>query len=281
MNRSRWNVLVSLVAVLAIGTLVFAQTEKSRRPADSAYALTAKADKSLSPTGAAMFTGTALPVGKGAVRSWVRLDENGDPTAIGLTFDEAALEGLPADAPHGKLGPEYVLALPPEARATAFDHVLMNWNPHGHQPSKVYDVGHFDFHFYTISRQEREQITATGDDLAKTQRRPPAEFVPEGYIYAPNSEEPQMGAHWVDPASHEFHGHDFTRSLLYGSYDGQIIFVEPMITRAYLLTRPDVTEPLKLPARYGKSGYYPTRYSVRYDPTKKEYTVALEGMTLR
>src|SRR6185369_3296716 len=116
---------------------------KSRRPADSAYALTAKAEKKLPPTGAAMFAGTALPVGKGAVRSWVTLDENGNPTAIGVTFDETALEGLPADAPHGKLGPEYVLALPPEARATAFDHVLMNWNPHGHQPSKVYDVGHF------------------------------------------------------------------------------------------------------------------------------------------
>jgi len=280
MNRSRRNVLVSLVAIFAASTLVVAQTGASRqRSTDSPVALTARSEKKLLPTGAALFTGAAQPVGQGAVRPWVKLDENGNPTAIGVTFDEGALEGLPADAPAGKLGSEYVFALPPEAGV--FDHVLLNWNPHGHQPSKVYDVGHFDFHFYTISRQAREQITATGDDLARTQRRPSAEFVPEGYIYAPNSEEPQMGAHWVDPASHEFHGHDFTRSFLYGSYDGRLIFFEPMITKAYLLTKPDVTEPLKLPARYDKSGYYPTRYSVKYDAAKKEYTVALEGMTLR
>lgn len=280
MNRSRRNVLVSLVTVFTVSTLVFGQTGASRqRATDSPAALTAKAEKKLLPTGAAMFTGTAQPVGKGTVRPWVTLDENGNPTAIGVTLDEAALEGLSADAPQGKLGDEYVLALPPEAGV--FDHVLLNWNPHGHQPSKVYDVGHFDVHFYTISRQARERITATGDDLARTQRRPSAEFVPEGYIYAPNSEEPQMGAHWVDPASHEFHGHDFTRSFLYGSYDGQLIFFEPMITRAYLLTKPDVTEPIKLPAQYDKPGYYPTRYSVKYDAAKKEYTVALEGMTRR
>ena len=69
--------------------------------------------------------------------------------------------------------------------------------------------------------------------------------------------------------------------MLWGSYDGRVIFIEPMITRAYLLTKPNVTEPLKLPARYLRPGYYPTQYSVKYDAEKKEYTVALEGMTLR
>jgi hypothetical protein len=36
-----------------------------------------------------------------------------------------------------------------------------------------------------------------------------------------------------------------------------------------------------LPQKYAKPGYYPTKYSVRYDPVNKEYTVALEGMVLR
>ena len=43
-----------------------------------------------------------------------------------------------------------------------------------------------------------------------------------------------------------------------------------------------MTELLKLPKSYERRGtYYPTRYSVRYDAAAKEYTVALEGMTLR
>jgi hypothetical protein len=90
-----------------------------------------------------------------------------------------------------------------------------------------------------------------------------------------------MGVHWIDPSSHEFHGHDFTASLLYGSYNGEVNFIEPMITRAYLETRPDFTAELKQPALFAKSGYYPTSYSVRFDPDKHEYIVSLDGLSLK
>jgi hypothetical protein len=98
----------------------------------------------------------------------------------------------------------------------------------------------------------------------------------------PDSEIPRMGAHWVNPQSKELQGHTFTSTFLYGSYDGRLVFAEPMIARAFLETKTDITEVIKLPARYARPNtYYPTKYSVRYDPIKKEYTVALEGMTLR
>ncbi len=38
-----------------------------------------------------------------------------------------------------------------------------------------------------------------------------------------------------------------------------------------------VTTPIKQPSVFQKSGYYPTQYSIRYDPIAKEYTVALEN----
>jgi hypothetical protein len=283
MKVARPNFSFAVATLFAISMLAFAQTGVNRqRPTDSpAFSLNAGTTKAALTTEPATFAGTAKPLGKGAIRSWVSFDPNGHPTAVGVTFDEAALDGLPADDPHGQHGTEYVVAMPPEASATPFDHVGINWNPHGHEPSTIYDVGHFDFHFYMINQDKRATITAQGDDLEKTRRQPSAEFVPEGYIYGPDSEIAKMGAHWVDPRSHEFHGQAFTKTMIYGSYDGQFIFVEPMITRAYLLSKPNATEPLKLPARYARSGYYPTRYSVRYDPEKKEYTVALEGMTLR
>jgi Domain of unknown function (DUF5602) len=280
MNYRIWEFLFAPVILFAISLPAFSQNAGSQRAtASPAYSLSAEADKSVTPRGPALVTGAAQPLGKGAVRPWVTLDRDGNPTAIGVTFDEAALDGLPADLPHGQHGTEHVLALPPQA--APFEHVMINWNPHGHEPDHIYTVQHFDFHFYLIGEPERTGITAQGDDLIKAQRRPSAEFVPEGYVYAPNSEVPRMGSHWVDPVSHEFHGHAFTKTMLWGSYDGRIIFIEPMITRAYLLTKPNVTEPLKLPARYLRPGYYPTQYSVKYDAEKKEYTVALEGMTLR
>src|SRR5262249_31536220 len=83
----------------------------------------------------------------------------------------------------------------------------------GHDPEAVYKVPHFDFHFYLISPSERERITARGDDLLKCGKPLPAEFVPEGYVPAPGSEEPGMGYHWVEPGSHEFHGKAFTHTF--------------------------------------------------------------------
>jgi hypothetical protein len=54
-----------------------------------------------------------------------------------------------------------------------------------------------------------------------------------------------------------------------------------MAARSFLETRPNVTEKIKLPAAYKKHGYYPTAYSVKYDPVRKEYTVSLDGLTYR
>ncbi|MCG3164110.1 MAG: hypothetical protein JMDDDDMK_05593 [Acidobacteria bacterium] len=228
-----------------------------------------------------IFAGEAQPVGNGTARPWVATDKDGKPTAIGVTFSEAALSGLPQSLTPGLIWTEFILPLPPEAAATGFDHIGLNWNPKGHDPEGVYKVPHFDFHFYLISPAARERITTRGEDLERCRKPLPPEFVPEGYILAPASEEPGMGSHWVEPNSHEFHGKAFTHTFIYGSYDGRMIFAEPMISKAFLETKPDITVPVKLPAKYQKPGYYPTQYSVKYYPEAREYTVAIEGLTLR
>jgi hypothetical protein len=173
------------------------------------------------------------------------------------------------------------VSLPSDAPRLPFDHIGLNWNPRGHDPEGVYTVPHFDFHFYMISTDERDKITTRGEDKARCSKPLPEEFTPAGYIYAPDSEEPGMGSHWVEPGSHEFHGAAFTHTFIYGSYDGKVIFLEPMVAKSFLDTKPNVTAEIKLPAKYQKPGYYPTRYSVNYNPQTKEYTVALEGLTLR
>jgi hypothetical protein len=54
-----------------------------------------------------------------------------------------------------------------------------------------------------------------------------------------------------------------------------------MVTIAFLETKPKITKELKLPKCYPTSAYYPANYSVSYDDTGKEYTLALENLTLR
>ena len=262
----RRELFVALAAVLMASGLVFAQRPAKRVAAPKERTI----------------VGETKSIGAGTARSWVRVDRNGNPVAVGVTLSEKALEELPKEPPPGEEGIGISLGLPAQASRTAFKHVWLNFNPHGHPPAKIYDVAHFDFHFYMISDAEREAITATGEGAVKGNRQPAAEFIPEGYSFIPDSTVPRMGAHWVNPLSRELHGQPFTTTFLFGSYDGRLIFAEPMITKNFIEAKTDVTEMIKLPKSYERRGtYYPTRYSVRYDAAAKEYTVALEGMTLR
>jgi hypothetical protein len=275
------ELFVALALVLAVTGMVFAQSPAHRNQKNLNTLQPVGAGESANNAKDKTVVGETKPLGKGQVRSWINLDKDGKPTAIGLTFSEEALKTLPQELPPGAEGMEVSLALPAQAAATAFKHIGLDWNPKGHPPVNVYDLAHFDFHFYMITEEERAGITANGDDLLRSRREPAAEFVPEGYVHVPDSEVPRMGSHWVNPLSKELHGQMFTTTFLYGSYDGRLVFAEPMISKSFLETKTNVTEVIKLPAKYARNAYYPTKYSVRYDPVTREYTVALEGMTLR
>jgi hypothetical protein len=227
------------------------------------------------------YLGGITRLGNGSAYAWVSLNEKGKPSAVGVTFTETALEGLPAEPPAGTVGTEYMLELPRQADKTPFDHVVLNWNPHGHIPEGIYTVPHFDVHFYTISQTERSKITAKGDDLKKCRKPLPPQFAIPGYILAEGAEEPMMGAHWADLSSPEFRGQPFTRTFIYGSYDGKPAFIEPMVTRAFLASSPDVVDPIKQPSGYAKAAFYPTTVSIRRDPVRHEVTVAMADMKWR
>lgn len=230
---------------------------------------------------AGTFLGKFTLLGNGTARSWITLDKQGKPTAIGVTLSETALTGLSDTPKPGMVGIEYLLPLPKEAAGSGFNHVSLDWNPKGHVPPGIYDAPHFDVHFYGITPKARERITLKGEDAARCVRPLPAKFVPAGYILPPGTAEPGMGAHWIDPAAPEFNKQPFTKTFLFGSYDGELIFWEPMVTKAYLETKPNFSEPIKLPQAYQKPGYYPTRYAIRHDTVRQEYTIALEGLTWR
>lgn len=212
----------------------------------------------------------------GSGRAYVTLDRAGKPTELGVALTEAALVGLPPALT------EYVFALPTEASSTAFKSAAINWQPTGHPPMNIFTVPHFDVHFYTITVAERDAITPADPQFAtKMVRSPAAGFVPTGYTPDVMGF-PRMGLHWADPSAPEFSGQPFSKTFIYGSYDGNFIFAEPMLTKAYLESKPAaVATPVKLPGQYAVSGYQPMSYTVSYDAASKEYRVALTGLTLR
>ena len=225
--------------------------------------------------GIARHEGAKVRVGTGSAYTWLLDDGFGNPLAIGINMTEAAFAGLPAE------DAEYLLPLPRQAQTTAFKHVVLNWNVHGHIPPGIYDVPHFDFHFYIITPAQRALITATGDDLARATIMPAPAAIPTGYIGPEGTTEPRMGWHWIDPTSPEFHGLPFTQTFIYGFYNGQMAFIEPMVTSAFLATHPFVSRAIALPGAYPTSGYYPTGYAISYDVRQQETSISLWGMTQR
>ncbi len=221
--------------------------------------------------------GAAVAVGNGTARSY-EVVQNGSPTELGVALSQGALDSLPMTPKMG--GYEYQLPLP-AGNLTQYQIIGLNWNPTGHPPSMVYTVPHFDFHFYMISPAERSAIDPSDPAFAtKAANLPTANFSLTGYVADPPANAvPHMGLHWTDSNSGEFHGQPFTRTYVLGSWNGQFIFVEPMVTRAYLLTHPDEVVPVGSASQRAISGYYPTGYRVSWDAAATEWHVAISGLT--
>ena len=261
--------------------------------------------------------GAPVHVGNGRARTYVSIDQRhgGAPIEVGVALDEAALDGLPAPMqmpmppggdPHEHLDTHiYDLAMPAQ-NATPYRFVELDWNPGGHEPPGIYDIPHFDFHFYTVTPAVRNAIdpVALGEAafMAGSANLPPeAERAPSFLALAapgqPIVAVPRMGTHWVDVRTPELQGmlgnpagyRPFTTTFLRGSWDGDFIFDEPMVTRAFILGRKaamapaqrDSVMPLPTPAQVRTGGYYPAAYRVTYDALAKEYRIALTQLTQR
>lgn len=212
------------------------------------------------------FYGPAVPIGQGVARAWVSVTREGEPLSLGVNLSEHAVMHQPQNHT------EYVLQFPHAAEAWPFNHVTLGWNPNGHFPPGVYDVPHFDVHFNVIDVETREAIP--GIPPPYMDPAPGAQYIPAAYIQTPGVE-PQMGAHWIDVLSSEFQGGAFTNTLILGTYDEQVIFWEPMLTLQYLMSKPNDVRPVRQPAAYQVSGYYPMSYSVVYNQHPGEFSISL------
>lgn len=253
--------------------------------------------------------GWSTPLGTGTATSYAEFHAQGTPKAIGVAFSATALEGLPTHSDNlrcygrtkeGAIDPssskcqhtfEHILPLPDAAALRAdipFKWVLLNWNPHGHIPPGIYDLPHFDIHFQMASIAEIYAIEAgpCGPEFVRCDQlqvgKKPA---PSNYVHSDfkdvDAVVPAMGNHLIDLTGPEFNKQPFTRSWIYGVYDGKVIFYEEMVTRDHILSKPNNCTPIKSPRAVATRGYYPTVSCIRHDPTTGQYTVSMEQFVLR
>lgn len=214
--------------------------------------------------------GPAVAVGNGTARTVV-MKQGGTITSVGIQLTDGALTGLPDTLP----ATDWELSLPSGVSVGPFDHAAVDWNPQGHPPPMVYTVPHFDFHFYMIPTSEQMTI-AGGPDMTPVD----AKYVPRDYASQVESV-PMMGVHWADTLAAEYHGSPFDHTFIYGFHQGQMIFLEPMVTMAFLSGGSDFIGAVKQPAAFQRSGAYPTSYTVHHDPAAHTVTVSLDSLTNR
>lgn len=177
-------------------------------------------------------------------------------TAVGVVIPIAAIEAAPED---GAFGDVLVLDMPPEAKAQTFlSQLRLNWYAYGHGPAP-YGEAHFDFHFLRGTSAQIDAISCDGPadfpaDILSSAHQWPAVCVPA------------MGYHaW--PKADALPGATFTASLILGYTPAELVFVEPMITRATLLQRRDFELAITPPAKSGSPlpTRFPTRMRARYE----------------
>src|SRR6185312_10604687 len=226
-------------------------------------------------------------LGAGEVRTYVVLSKNKSmetgrkaPIDVGVEIPLTVMNTLPPDMQIVNIN------FPVQARDTPIQFMMLGWNPHGHEPAGVYDRPHMDFHFYIQDFNEVMAIRpgdCSGlncDDYQKAVKPVPPQFLPEGYSDA-GMVVPMMGNHLVDLNAPEFHGKPFKQTFLYGAYDGQITFFEPMITNEQLLSTSSKCTTVNLADEYAQAAYQPTKYCTQIDNRKHAIRVFLTEFVYR
>ena len=241
--------------------------------------------------------GPPADVGDGVIRTFVTSAQSGKPLSVGVRFTAEVLSGLPTattdgtwEIPDGKTpccGHETILAFPEGGKTIPFRWFMLNWNPDGHPPPDVYSVPHFDFHFYLMPRAKRDEIengycpeastAVTCETLERGTEPLPLRQRPPEYESL-SAVEPGMGNHLMDRTAPEFNGEPFTHTFLWGTFDGELIFFEPMVTRSFLRDLcTEIRVPIELPSAFPEPGWYPTEYALRYFGDRETYSVSLES----
>jgi hypothetical protein len=283
--------------------------------------------------------GRSARLGNGEFRTFTSETPSGEPKYHGVELDRAALQGLPsaedlskadnraetdkyrqggqAALVHFKQSLQFFVPFP-DAAATPFTFLALNWNPQGHYGGAgAWERPHFDVHFHmldpaTVDAVEGPQLppydTSNGEytggspapdpDGRVTDTNLEPEQLPEGYTRPPEPVADQryiedMGEHTAPADAPELPSSPgepgdpeaFTNTLIQGfigvgedAQDPRLAFVEPMVTREYLLGVRGVDErPVPQPEVYPHDDLHPTRYSVRDVPSKDAIAITLQA----
>jgi hypothetical protein len=231
-----------------------------------------------------VFKGPQIQYGSGKARSWISVNSNGFPVELGMELTSDVLNDLSLL----NTGHELTTVLPLHHKAkqlTPFEHLGLNFQPAGHGP--VFWAEHFDFHFYTITDEERMAIPPyDSNDQAIVDAFnyfPDTSKMPSDYFRFPGQGGvyPMMGKHWV-PQDWQTGYNPFTHVMILGTYTQKNVFIEPMVTTEYLLAEEEFSGDYSQPQTFEEPGNnYPTKYNIYHDSKKGTIYITLSDFVTR
>jgi hypothetical protein len=232
--------------------------------------------------------------------------DHGTPAGVAVSIPPIAFTGpgQSSTLPVGPCQTIYRFAFPRirnghHATASPFKYAEVDWNTEGlpRGPQNSFLSPHFDFHFYLRQNSwvdgHLRCVSSNGRtcDPEKTSyaqmRRflaaPPAADVPPGYFPGIESSIPDMGLHSLDGRVHySVDEVDHHPVLLYGSYDGKLLFAEASVTQYNLqdaMQAPSHTLSYvyRQPRKYEQRSW-PTRFTITYEPNTGGFTAAFTAI---
>tara|TARA_R100000935_G_scaffold34485_1_gene55132 strand:- start:2558 stop:3409 length:852 start_codon:yes stop_codon:yes gene_type:complete len=227
-----------------------------------------------------IFKGPQVQYGSGKARSWISVNHNGMPIEIGIELSEEVFNDLSLL----ETGHDLTTVLPLHHKAkelTPFEHLGLNYQPEGHGP--VFWDKHFDFHFYTITNEERMAIPSYDandpENVNAFNYFPDMSKMPDDYFKFPGQGGvyPMMGKHWV-PKDWQTAYKPFTHVMILGTYAQKNIFIEPMVTVQYLLSGEEFSGNYSQPITFEEPGNnYPTKYNIYHDAKNNSVYITLSA----
>jgi hypothetical protein len=219
----------------------------------------------------------------GQICTWVRM--KGDSLIDArATVPLTSIENAPKDAQMAwPPVAEAKLKLPePSVAKAGLTQLTMYWEAGGHPPAP-FMTPHFDFHFYTVPAGDEMKIDCK--DLSKPSALPAAYALPDVALPPDMAKMlgvkaliglcvPQMGMHSLPTADLE-RKDVFSGDMVVGYWQGNPIYLEPMLTRAMLLEKKSFDLPI--PAVPGLKGNYPRAFHAEYDATSQSYRFIFSG----
>lgn len=230
--------------------------------------------------------GETAELGTGEVTTFVSVHPDSGERVIGAEMTPGVLEEDASE--HEK----YVVDFP-DSDEVPFSWLGLDWEPGGHYPGDKYAIPHLDWHFYFAPHEQIKDIPTIAmppseysEDEYYTEPLP-MDQVPENY-FRTNYVFGYMGEHLYDETEPEYNDGTFGNTFVYGHWENELIFMEPMITVPYFEQLMSDEEPeldqlkgkghthrkeLSMPERFPEAGEYPTESTVKYHEDEDVFTI--------